>query len=395
MTQIRNTTRLENTDLSDFGKKISVMIVDDSAIVRGFFARAIDVAGGIQIVASVGDGKRALEELQNNQIDVIVLDIDMPRMDGITALPLLKKISPKTEIIVASTLTKRNAEISIRALQAGATDFITKPTATKDITSGQHFQDHLISKIRILAEQSRKFLTDGESIPQSDPCADESADKAEALQKYSANKPDFRKFALAMPKPVRPKVIAIGSSTGGPQALFTLLPHLKGIDVPILITQHMPPTFTTTLAEHLSRQLGIDCVEAEENAPLRPGKFYIAPGDYHMAVAKKQTEMVIALNSDQPENFCRPAVDVMLSSLVEHYDHSVLAVILTGMGSDGKKGCEKLFQAGGNIIAQNQESSVVWGMPGSVSMAGLCCKSGTPEDLGQYISNAVSLKSRG
>jgi two-component system chemotaxis response regulator CheB len=189
----------------------------------------------------------------------------------------------------------------------------------------------------------------------------------------------------------RPDVIAIGSSTGGPQALFEVLAHLKGgVTQPILITQHMPATFTTILAEHITRQCGIVCGEAKDGEAITEGRAYVAPGDYHMLVVSRGNGYALSLTKDPPENFCRPAVDPMLRSVVRAYGRKVLTVILTGMGQDGLRGCQEVTAAGGVVIGQDEASSVVWGMPGAVATAGLCSAILPLKEIGPYIRKMAS-----
>ncbi len=357
-----------------------VMVVDDSAVIRGLLTRALEGDQEIRVVASVGDGQMAINALQRNAIDVIVLDVEMPVMDGLTAIPKLLAVSPSVKIIMASTLTLRNADISLRALQAGAADYIPKPTTTREISGADVFKNELVAKVKALGANARRAgsrtRTDvrtaalppvgGAPRPRAEPSA----------------APSLRPATFT----ARPDVIAIGSSTGGPQALFEVLSHLKGgVNQPILITQHMPATFTTILAEHISRQCGIVCAEAKDGEPIVEGRAYVAPGDYHMLVVSRGAGLTLTLSKDAPENFCRPAVDPMLRSIVRAYGRKVLATILTGMGQDGLRGCQEVTAAGGVVIGQDEASSVVWGMPGAVAQAGLCSAILPLKEIGPYI----------
>jgi two-component system chemotaxis response regulator CheB len=345
-----------------------VMVVDDSAVIRGLLARTLEADSGIRVVSSVGDGQMALNAIQRQPIDVVVLDIEMPVMDGLTALPKLIAASPHTKVIMASTLTKRNAEISLKALSAGAADYVTKPSATRDIHGADSFKRELVDKVKVLAVQARRSRG---PRPQHGVVRQWPGGES-GVSRPPAERP---KLALRdLPVPFRPDVIAIGSSTGGPQALFGLLGHLSGsITQPILITQHMPATFTMILAEHITRQCGLRAGEARDGEALIGGRVYVAPGNYHMTVDRTSTGPVVRLNQDPPENYCRPSVDVMMRSVAAAYGgRRVLAVILTGMGQDGLKGCQPVAEAGGVVVAQDEASSVVWGMPGAVANAGIC-----------------------
>lgn len=341
-----------------------VMIVDDSAVIRGVFRKTLETDPDISVVASVGNGQFALESLKRQPVEVVVLDIEMPVMDGMTALPEMLKLDPEIKVIMASTLTLKNAGISLQALQAGAADYIPKPTSKSEIHSSENFKRELVEKIKALGLARR-----GRSPALKTPPSTANTTPANTPPVVAKKAP----LALREPSKVPPKLIAIGSSTGGPQALQSLIGGLKNeLDLPILITQHMPPTFTQILAEHLAKTGQRPCFEAEDGMRIEPGKTYVAPGGYHMVAEKQGVDVIVRLNSEPPENFCRPAVDPMLRSLAEIYQSALLVVILTGMGQDGLKGCQNVIDTGGTVIAQDEASSVVWGMPGAVSLGGLC-----------------------
>ena len=340
------------------------MVVEDSAVIRGMLTRILEEDSTMRVVNSASNGQMAVNAIGRLDVDVIVLDIEMPTMDGLTALPKLLAASPRSKVIMASTLTKRNAEISLRALEAGASDYLTKPSSTNELRAADGFKRELVTKVKALGAAARR--TTGVA---------RRAFAAERSQPAAApRRSDKPSISLRdMPAAFRPEVLAVGSSTGGPQALFELLRNFaSGLNVPILVTQHMPATFTTILAEHVSRQCGLDTVEARDGMPIVAGRCYIAPGDYHMTMKASGQGNVIALNQAPPENFCRPSVDVMLRSVVACHGRRVLTTILTGMGQDGLRGCEGVVAAGGVVVAQDEETSVVWGMPGAVSTAGLC-----------------------
>lgn len=349
---------------------IRVMVVDDSAVIRTMITRILEDDSQVSVVAAAGNGQIALDTLSANDIDVIILDIEMPVMDGLTALPKLLQAEPGIKIIMASTLSTRNADISIRALNAGAADYVPKPTSTRDIRTGDAFRRELLAKVKTLGEVRRRHRSAARG---------EGAPSGPGL--YPA-----KPIALRKPGPVRPTVLAIGSSTGGPQALFAVLGGLKSdIRQPIFITQHMPPTFTTILAEHIARATGRPCAEAKDGEVVESGHIYVAPGDFHMVVEANKAQRVFRLSKAPPENFCRPAVDPMLRSLAKVFGPGVLGVILTGMGHDGLNGGEAVTKAGGTIVAQDEESSVVWGMPGAVATAGLCSAVLPIAELAPYI----------
>lgn len=353
-----------------------VMVVDDSVVIRGLLSRALETDPEVRVVSSVGDGQMAVNAIRRQPIDVVVLDIEMPVMDGLTALPKLLEASPHTKVVMASTLTKRNADISLRAMSSGASDYVPKPTSMRDAGAADEFKRELLSKVKALAAAARRSGGDKlRAAYEARPLRDRDAPLAPRSGAAPAlpGKPPAKIILRPFPTAFRPEVIAIGSSTGGPQALFEVVGHLsQGITQPILITQHMPATFTTILAEHISRQCKLKAVEAQDGMPLVGGEAYVAPGNYHMTVQSKDGRLTIKLNQDPPENFCRPSVDPMMRSLAALLPRKVLSVILTGMGADGLKGCEKVVASGSAVIAQDEATSVVWGMPGAVATAGLC-----------------------
>ena len=343
-----------------------VMVVDDSAVIRGLLTRALEGDPELRVVSSVGDGQMAVNALRRASVDVIVLDIEMPVMDGLTAIPKLLEVDPNVKIIMASTLTLRGAEVSMKALQLGAADYIPKPTSTREISGADLFRQELKQKVKVLAQAARRGSTRRRPAP-------EQRERAPMPPLLVPRRVPATVTLRPMPVGVHPDIVAIGSSTGGPQALFEVLSHLKGgLTQPILITQHMPATFTTILAEHITRQCGIPCAEAKEGDPLQGGRIYLAPGDFHMVLAQRGTGTVLSVNKEPPENFCRPAVDPMMRSIVKIFGRRVLAVILTGMGHDGMRGCQDVAAAGGLVLAQDEPTSVVWGMPGAVANAGIC-----------------------
>lgn len=350
----------EQSSLAQSGP-LRVMVVDDSVVLRGLITRMINEDPAIaQVVASASNGKLAVDRAKQGDLDVVVLDIEMPVLDGISALPQLLASDPDLVIIMASTISTRNAEISLKALSLGAKDYVPKPTNLTPGASADDFKRELLEKVRVLGRQHRK----GRIGPT--PVA--------VAPGPAAARPAAAGFSTRAIAPGRPQVLALGSSTGGPNALQQLLKAIPApLKIPVLITQHMPPTFTGLLAQNLTRDTGHKCAEAREGDIVQPGHVYIAPGDHHMTVVREGPNVVIRLNQNEKENFCRPAVDPMLRSIATVYQKPVLVGILTGMGSDGMKGAEVVVKAGGNVVAQDEASSVVWGMPGAVAKAGLCC----------------------
>jgi two-component system chemotaxis response regulator CheB len=351
---------------------VRVMVVDDSAVIRSLITRALETDPGVQVVATVGNGQLAVSQLARTDVDVIVLDIEMPVMDGITALPLLLKAAPDVKIVMASTLTQRNAQVSIEALQKGASDYIPKPTSTGEIHGSADFKRDLIEKVKVLG-RARRDRRDRDR-PAGAPDAKSPPPKA-------GTAPAARPSSLSPGAPIQlrsfgrmpPQIVGIGSSTGGPQALFTVLGALDpAMRLPIVITQHMPATFTIILAEHIGRVSKRPSAEGKDGEAIEPGRIYLAPGDNHMVIETDGAKKIVRLNKNPLENFCRPAVDPMFRSLAAAYGASVLGVVLTGTGSDGAKGGKVLAETGGSVIAQDEASSVVWGMPGATAQAGVC-----------------------
>jgi len=389
------------------GSPIRVMVVDDSAVIRGLITRMLEADPDVSVTASVGNGQLAVNQLtrQPGVIDVVILDIEMPVMDGLTALPLLLKADPNIKVIMASTLTKRNAEISLKALSAGATEYVPKPSTARELSGENDFKRELIDKVKNLGiihrQATRQPITARPSptapsaAPRATPGAAAGAASAPApaaagaQQGWKINRSG--EIVLRKAGTSKPDILAIGSSTGGPQALFEFLKGLpKTINLPVVITQHMPATFTAILAEHITRMTGWPCSEAKDGDVIEAGKILLAPGDYHMIIAQKGPQRIVTLSQDPPENFCRPAVDVMLRSVVKVYGGRVITVILTGMGNDGAKAAQDVVNAGGTVIAQDEKTSVVWGMPGAAASSGVCSAVLPIAELPGYVANFVS-----
>jgi two-component system chemotaxis response regulator CheB len=345
------------------------MVVDDSVVIRGLISRWIDTEPDMTVAASLRTGLDAVNQIERINPDVAVLDIEMPELDGISALPLLLAKKRNLIIIMASTLTRRNAEISFKALSLGASDYIPKPESTREASAAETFRHDLIQKIRHLGAKVRRTAPGAPSPP-----------LAPGLDRQPLARPAPAP-AAAQPQLIRrafgtqaPRVLLIGSSTGGPQALMTLVAEIGPVidRFPVLITQHMPPTFTTILAEHLARASHRPAHEGVDGEIIKSGHIYLAPGGCHMRVVRRGVDAAIALDDGAPINFCKPAVDPLFTSAIDMWQGGVLAVVLTGMGSDGMRGGKDIVAAGGSVIAQDEASSVVWGMPGAAAHAGIC-----------------------
>lgn len=364
---------------------IKVMLVDDSAVIRGFLAKILDSCDDIKVQAIASNGLDAVNMLNKQKCDIIILDVEMPVMDGLTAIPKLLQAQPDVKIFMFSTLTTQNAETTMRALALGAVECLAKPTSTQDLYAKDEFKNTLTNMIRGIAGAKK-------------PSAFTSRDTARTSTpgKLGTLEPVKSRLHPHAPKTItlrpahegfagKPDLLAIGSSTGGPNALFKLLGTLRGIDIPIVVTQHMPPTFTRILAEHIKMQTGLAAVEAEDGMPLVAGRVHVAPGGFHMLIERKGATPVIKIDNGPMENFCKPAVDPMLRSAVKIFGNKIMTVILTGMGSDGMLGSRDIVNAGGRVVAQDEKTSVVWGMPGAVALDGSCCAVLPLDEIGPWL----------
>jgi two-component system chemotaxis response regulator CheB len=348
------------------------MVVDDSVVIRGLISRWIGAEPDMEVAASLRTGLEAVQQIERVKPDVAVLDIEMPELDGISALPQLLAKKRDLIIIMASTLTRRNAEISFKCLSLGASDYIPKPETTREASAADIFHHDLIQKIRHLGAKVRRAAPAHVAPPLAPSLPHAHAPAAPALKPAAATAhPPLMRRAFS---PHAPRALVIGSSTGGPQALMSLVTEIGPVidRFPVLITQHMPPTFTTILAEHLARASKRPAHEAIDGEAVKPGTIYLAPGGRHMRVVRHGAEAAIALDDGPPVNFCKPAVDPLFTSATDIWQGGTLAVILTGMGSDGMRGGKDIVAAGGSVIAQDEASSVVWGMPGAAANAGIC-----------------------
>jgi two-component system, chemotaxis family, protein-glutamate methylesterase/glutaminase len=336
---------------------IRVMIVDDAVVVRGLLSRWMTEAGGIEIASTHRTGAEAVAAIEHIRPDVVLLDIEMPDMDGITALPLLLKKWPKAVVIIASTLTTRNADISLRCLSLGAVDYVAKPSTNRDVTFSTDFRRDIIEKIKALGRRPAAHPPGRTpSLPLAPTASPATGHPIRLLNKAQT------------------RLICIGASTGGPNAVLDLLKMSRTAlqKVPIVVVQHMPTMFTAMFAEHLRRQLAIDASEAQHGEPLERGRVYVAPGGKHLRMERAASGVRVVVDDTAPVNFCKPSVDVAMHSAGLAFGPGVLGVMLTGMGSDGLRGAGEIVERGGNIIAQDEASSVVWGMPGAVARKGLC-----------------------
>lgn len=400
-----------------------IMVVDDSVVIRGLTARWLEEAGH-KVVATCNNGRVAVDQIARAKPEIVLLDIEMPEMDGITALPLLLAKCPGVSIVVVSTLTQRNAQTSLKCLSLGAVDYLAKPESHRGVTTSVTFRQDLLIKIEGLAARHRDGV-DAAATPAMMSAAAGGrpmAGAASGARTFRVERsmpgaaaagaaPTARQFLRAPPAggaaaPVRPganagapvsarapvgaaratptlrpvasntpkKVLVVGASTGGPRAVGEFLTGLGPLlrNMPVLVVQHMPPVFTAVFAEHLGAQTGLPAAEAKDGEALQAGRIYVAPGGKHMGLRRNGgASVVLRLDDGAPVNFCKPAVDVLFFDAATIFGAQVLSVVLTGMGSDGTHGARAIGEAGGAVIVQDEATSTVWGMPGSIARAGL------------------------
>jgi two-component system, chemotaxis family, protein-glutamate methylesterase/glutaminase len=346
-----------NQRLLQPGERVRVMVVDDSVVIRRLVTQALEQDPMLEVVGTASNGAIGLQRIPQLNPDVITLDIEMPDMDGLEMLRRVRCEYPKLRIIMFSTLTERGGAKTLEALTLGADDYVAKASNEGSLDRSMiRLREEMIPKIKQFFRQSME---------------DRVAARSETLCLPAAPS-NWRNTFASQRETMRPQVVVIGVSTGGPTALGEILPRLPAnFELPILIVQHMPPLFTRLLAERLNSTCQLPVCEAYHGCAVDPGRILIAPGDFHMKLAKDGAAVSVCLDQSPRQNSCRPAVDALFVSTGEVYGGAVLAVILTGMGQDGLRGVEILKARGASVIAQDQASSVVWGMPGAVANAGL------------------------
>jgi two-component system chemotaxis response regulator CheB len=331
---------------------IRVLVVDDSVVIRKLLTQTLAADPAIEVAGTASNGKIALAKISQVNPELVILDVEMPEMDGLETLSNIRKSWPKLPVIMFSTKTEKGAVATIEALTRGASDYVAKPSNVGSVVLAmERVREALIPKIKALVPRGHRPVP-----PAAPPGAKPAAGFPQRVPGTEA----------------AVDLLVIGASTGGPNALTAMLPKLPAdLPVPVVIVQHMLAAFTRHFAERLASQCKLRVVEPNHGDSIKPGTIYIAKGDYHLLVHRRGREGFVTLNQEAPENFCRPAVDVMFDSAANAYGASVLGVVLTGMGHDGYRGSKLIRQAGGNVIVQDEASSVVWGMPGYVASAGL------------------------
>jgi len=347
-----NPVRARSAPAIQPGQRIRVLVVDDSVVIRRLVCHALEEDPGLEVCAVAPNGRIALTRIPQVNPDVITLDIEMPEMDGLEMLRQLRRQNRVLPVVMFSTMTERGASATLEALSLGADDYVTKASNAGSLAvSLASLRQQLIPKIRQFFEVARPRTIQPAAVP------------------FQAKPPG------AAPAWRRRRAVGIGVSTGGPAALATLVPQFPaGFSLPVFVVQHMPPMFTRLLAERLATLTPLPVREASDGEEPEPGRIYVAPGDRHMRVVDSADGPRIALDQNPPLNSCRPAVDALFSSLADVYGAAVVAAVLTGMGQDGMRGAERLAARGAHILAQDEATSVVWGMPGAVVTSGVACE---------------------
>lgn len=355
--------------------RVRVMVVDDSVVARSLAARWLEEQPGFEVVACCRSGQEAVERVATLRPDIALLDVEMPGMDGVEALPLLLKARPGLAVLMNSSYTTRGAELSLRCLALGATDVLAKPSA--DVMKSGDYQREFIARVQALADFARRRRGGAGALRPAVPAAHPVG--------------TMRTLSPAAEGRQRVECLAVGCSTGGPQALMAFFRAMNGAlgDVPVLVTQHMPAGFTAALGEHLTRGAGVNAREARDREPLAPGQVYIAPGGRHLSVQRASSGVIARLEDGPPINFCKPSVDPMFRSASRAYGAGLVAVVLTGMGSDGATAAAAIASAGGRVIAQDEATSVVWGMPGAAAATGACTAVLPLNDIGPRVIRMI------
>ncbi len=352
--------------------RIKVLVVDDSVVVRRLVGDTLSADHRLDVVGTAANGKVALAKIPQLNPDLLTLDVEMPVMDGLETLREVRRLYPRLPVIMFSTLTERGAATTLDALELGADDYVAKPANVGSVTASMEaVRRELVPKILALCTRARPDLTPLPS-PVGPPVGAPVA-------------------ATSSLVPPRVDLVVIGASTGGPDALATVIGALPAsLPVPVVVVQHMPPVFTKQFADRLDARCAVRVSEAVPGAPLVRGEVLVAPGDFHLRLRRVAGRVQANLDQGTPENYCRPAVDVLFRSAVEAYGGHVLGVVLTGMGADGARGSAEIVAAGGSVLVQDEATSVVWGMPGAVAAAGLAARQLPLADLGPAVLARVA-----
>lgn len=332
-------------------------------------SRWLGESDDFEVVARYGNASSALNRISQAEAEIVILDVDAGKIDGTGLLSQLLELDPTFKVlaVTASGDDKVKGSAAIKAL--GAAKVLVRSAVTREVTTSKVFRQEILDSSLELGRAYRRENKEARSIKR------RPVPVKVAVKPGGAGTNSSEQYTMAVPSAVKPRILAVGSSTGGPKALFEVFSSLKGcLKVPVVITQHMPPMFTSILAEHLTKASGTVAKEGEHGERVRPGHIYVAPGDQHMVLVGSETDLRIELNQGPEENFCRPSVDPLFRSVAKIFGNRALCLMLTGMGQDGCEGSKDIVKAGGTVVAQDEESSVVWGMPGAVAKAGLCAE---------------------
>lgn len=349
--------------------KIKALIVDDSIVYRTQVKAVLQTLSEVDVVAVASNGKLALDRMSLSPIDLVILDLEMPEMDGIQTLKEMKRLGLKSKVIVFSSISKRGAEITMEALSLGASDFVTKPDGATSGNPQDKIKSLLLPKLQGLFPE--RFSLEARELPLSKPSG---------------------KYPRIIWDLFKPQIVVIGSSTGGPAALEKIFSQLVGpLNCPIVIAQHMPPLFTATLVERLGKISGIPAKEASDGEELQKNHIYIAPGNYHLRLKSDSGKVFLQLDQGEQINFVRPAVDPLFETAAAIFKDKCLGIVLTGMGADGKVGAEFIKNLGGAMMIQDQKSCVVFGMPGAVHASGAYDRIETLDGLASILMEKVCM----
>lgn len=346
-----------------------VVIIEDSAVIRGMMSRWLGESDDFEVVARYGSAASALSRITQAEAEIVILDVDAEKLDGTGLLSQLLERDPTFKVL-AVTASGNDRAKGLAAMKAfGAAKVLVRPAVTREVTTSKVFRQDLLASSLELGRAYRRENKEARSTKR------RPAQVKVEVQSSATKRKSSERYTMAVPSVAKPRILAVGSSTGGPKALYEVFSSLKGcLNVPVVITQHMPPMFTGILAEHLTKASGTVAKEGEHGERVCPGHIYVAPGDQHMVLVGSEMDLRIELNQGPEENFCRPSVDPMFRSVAKIFGKKALCLMLTGMGQDGCEGSRSIVKAGGTVVAQDEETSVVWGMPGAVAKAGLCAE---------------------
>lgn len=338
-------------------------------MIRGMMSRWLGESGDFEVVARFGNASSALSRISQVEAEIVILDVNAEKLDGTGLLSKLLERDSTFKVLAVTASDGDKAKGSAAMKKLGADKILVRPAVTREVTTSKVFRQEILDSS---LELGRAYRRSNKKVRST---------KRRPVQVNVAVKPDGagtsspERYTMAAHSVVKPGILAVGSSTGGPKALYEVFSSLKGcLNVPVVITQHMPPMFTAILAEHLTKASGTAAKEGEHGERVLPGHIYVAPGDQHMVLVGSETDLHIELNQGPEENFCRPSVDPMFRSVAKIFGRKALCLMLTGMGQDGCEGSKDIVKAGGTVVAQDEETSVVWGMPGAVAKAGLCAE---------------------